>query len=147
MAQAASAQVPIMGEQVSADALLLAGGENVGVANKGDVAHGLNAHDAGKLAAGFVSPENYTFVDFMLKLVRGHVGVGPAIGGDDAFVSAGAVVDDGVNLIEILGGAGADHEGCVSLPGAWSCGEVFWRRAATRPPVAPPRSFNAWAMR
>src|SRR5258708_4546365 len=123
-----------VGEQVSADALLLAGGENVGVANQGDVAHGLNAHDAGELATGFVSPENYTFVDFMLKLVCGHVGVGPAIGRDDVFVGPGAVVDDGVNLIEVLGGAAADHEGCVSLPSAWSCGGGFWRRAATGAP-------------
>src|SRR5260221_10616755 len=81
-----------VGEQVSADALLLAGGENVGVANKGDVAHGLNAHDAGELAAGFVSPENYTFVAFILELVCGHVGVGPAIAGRDGFLGAGSLV-------------------------------------------------------
>jgi hypothetical protein len=39
----------------------------------------------------------------------GHVGVGEAVGGDDVFVGLSAVVDDGVDLIEVLGGAGADH--------------------------------------
>ena len=39
----------------------------------------------------------------MLEVVLGHVRVGEAVGGDDAFVGLGAVVDDGVDLIEVLG--------------------------------------------
>jgi hypothetical protein len=47
--------------------------------------------------------------DLVVEVVVGHVGVGEAVGGDDVFVGLSAVVDDGVDLIEVLGGAGADH--------------------------------------
>src|SRR5437879_4778454 len=99
------------------------------------------------MAVVFVTRESYAFIDFVLKLVCGHVRLGPAIGGDDAFVGLSAVGDDGVNAIEGLSGATADHERCVSRADVESCWAGFWRRAATRPPAAPPRSFRAWAMR
>ena len=57
----------------------------------------------------FVAVEDDAGVDLVLEVVVGHVGVGEAVGGDDAFVGLGSVVDDGVDLIEVLGGAAADH--------------------------------------
>lgn len=58
--------------------------------------------------------EDDSGVDLVLEVVAGHVGVGEAVGGDDAFVGLGSVVDYGVDLIEVLGGAGADHVGVSS---------------------------------
>ena len=120
-------ELPQMGQKLCADAALLSAGENVGVANESDVADVLNAHYAGKMAAVFVTRESYAFVDFVLELVCGHVRLGPAVGGDDAFVGLSAVVDDGVNAIEVLSGATSDHERCVSPAGVQGCCANFWR--------------------
>src|ERR1700688_5017021 len=131
-----------MGQQVCADALLLTAGEDVGVADESDVANALNAHHAGKRPLVLVTPEDHTFLHFVLELLSGHVRFGPAIAGDDAFIGAGAVVDDGVNAFEVLTAAEADHECPVSPAGESSCCAGFCRRAATRPPAAPPRIFK-----
>ena len=54
-----------------------------------------------------------TVGDLVTELVRGHIGLRPAIDGDDACVGLGPVVDDGADEVEVAVGAAADHKGSV----------------------------------
>src|ERR1700731_4104669 len=108
-----------MREQARADASFLVAGENVGVADESDVANLLQAHHAYQGSGVLVAPEHDTFVEFMLELLAGHVGFCPASVGNDSFISAGAIVDDGANAFKILIAAATDHDRPVSLTGIW----------------------------
>src|SRR3954447_11683617 len=55
-------------QQGAPDAAALAAGAHVGVADQDDVADGLDAHDAGELAARLVAPEPHAGGDLAVEL-------------------------------------------------------------------------------
>lgn len=116
-----------VGEEEAADAFVAGGGADVGVADEGDVAFELDAHDAGDVGSGDwfgggvaggvwgggvvfgVDVELDAVGDLGVEFGEGHVGFVPAVGGDDAFVGGGGVVDDVVDLGDVGGGGWDDH--------------------------------------
>jgi len=136
-----------MGQKERTDPSLLAAGANVGVPDESDIANLLKAHNACERSGVFIAPEHNTFIDFVLQFAVGHIGFCPAIVRDDSFVGTGAVVDDGPNTFEVLVRANADHVRPVAPAGVLSCCAGFCRRAATKPPAAPPKIFRPCATR
>ena len=100
---------PQVRQQLAADTLVPAGGAHVGVADQRDVLNVLQPHHAGERAGVLVAPERDAVVDFVTEFLAGHVRLGPAIGGDDAFVGLRAVVDDRVDRLEVALVAAAQH--------------------------------------
>lgn len=96
-------------EQIGADSLLLRACADVGVADEVDVEDCLNAHDRRGCGVFVVGPEDDAGRDLVLESFPRHVRLGQAIWRDDPSVGLGAVVDDGPDLFEILGRAGANH--------------------------------------
>ena len=79
------------------------------MADQRDVLDVLQSHHAGECAVFFVTPENDAVFDLVAEFLAGHVRLGPAIGGDDAFVGLRAIVDNLLELLEIRRCALADH--------------------------------------
>src|SRR5579872_3732167 len=98
-----------MRQEGAADALLLAGGEDVGVANQSYIPDLLKAHHAHQHLVLLACPERHAVLDCRAQFLSGHVRLGPAIGGDDTFIGARALIDDGPNRLEILFVTTADH--------------------------------------
>ena len=90
------------GEKAAADALAAVGGADVGVANEGHFVEVLHAHYADDSAVVSFGPEADSGFDLPAQLVARHVGVFPAVGGDDPFVRRSGVVDDGVDFVEVV---------------------------------------------
>jgi hypothetical protein len=86
----------------------LAGGGDVGVANKVDVPHGLDPHDADQLAIDLMAPELDPGRDFAIELLRRHVRLVPAIGRDDAAIGLRGGVDDPADRLALVITAAAD---------------------------------------
>ena len=116
-------------EQRAADAVALAGGRHVGVADQVHVAHRLDAHDRHQLAAGLVAPERDSGGDLALELVQRHVRLVPAVGRDHAAVCLGGGVDDRGDRRALVIPAGAD--GAVRHGAGRS-----WRQRQTRLPAS-----------
>ena len=95
-------------EQRAADAAPLAAGRDVCVADQVDVAHGLDAHDAQQRAVGLVAPERHPGGDLAVELVRRHVRLVPAIGGDHSAIRLGGLVHDREDRGALVVAAGAN---------------------------------------
>jgi hypothetical protein len=102
-------------QQLAADAAALVGGGDVRVADQGDVADGLDAHDAEQLAAGLSAPEGDPGGDLFLELAPCHVRLVPAVGGDHAAVGLGRRVDDGEDggALVVAARPDAAHDGGI----------------------------------
>src|ERR1039458_8644187 len=121
-------------ETASALQSLLAAGANIGVANERHVLDLLKAHYAYQHPVLLEAPEHNTLIDFVPQFLPGHIRFGPAICGDDPFISLRAIVDNGPSHLKIAVVAAADHEysasfskvesrrGRVQYLGLWSDG-------------------------
>src|SRR6267143_5920866 len=96
-------------QQLLADAFTALRALHVGVADEADLAAVLDAHHADERAAGLVAPERDPLADLPLQLLEGHVRLVPAVGGDDALVGPGRVIDDGKERRQVCGPAGANR--------------------------------------
>ena len=67
---------------------------NGGFASTTDVAHALNSHHADERVVGLVAPEPHSCRELLIKLVRWHVGLLPAVRRDHVPVGPGCAVDD-----------------------------------------------------
>src|SRR5271166_2184132 len=99
-----------MSQQARSNAALLADSANVGVSNQGHVLHRLNAHHAGQRASVLVAPKPNAVVNLMLQFLARRIRFGPAICGDDSFVSSRAIINDRPNQLKIAVVTWADHE-------------------------------------
>lgn len=106
--EGAGGEVAEVVEEMAADATVLLVRADVGVANEGDVLHWLKAHDAEQSILLVEAPELDAVVDLVAEFGLRHVGRGIAVGGDDAAVRFGGVVDEGEKSEEVGFGAGAD---------------------------------------
>ena len=123
-----------MRQQVRSNPSLLAAGANIGVANERHVLDLLKAHYAYQHPVLLEAPEHNTLIDFVPQFLPGHIRFGPAICGDDPFISLRAIVDNGPSHLKIAVVAAADHEysasfskvesrrGRVQYLGLWSDG-------------------------
>src|SRR4051812_11364585 len=106
-------------DQRRADAAALALGDHVGVADEVDVAHALDAHDPDERAVFLVAVEDDARGDLGVELVRGHVRVMPAVGGDDPAVGLGRRVDDREDggAVVVVARADRAHEDIFAMRG------------------------------
>ena len=90
-------------DESGADAAALAPGQHVGVTDERDVLHVLGAHDPEQRTGRRVPAEKaHPGRDFRLELLLGHVGLVPAIVGDDPAIGDRRVVDDVVDAREVV---------------------------------------------
>src|SRR4051794_41924943 len=111
-------------EQRASYTAALATGDDVGVADQLHVADRLDAHDSQQLAAVVVARERDAGSELGLELLRGHIWLVPAVGGDDAAVGLGGGVHDRQNRLPVLvaPGAGPGPAGGETLPKARTTG-------------------------
>ena len=81
-------------EQGTAAAVSLAPRQDISMADQLDVAHPLNSHHADERTVGHATPESHSCRELLIKLVRRHVGLLPAVRRDHVPVGLGCAVDD-----------------------------------------------------
>jgi hypothetical protein len=96
-------------QQRPPDAVALRFRRDIRVADQLDVAHPLDAHDAGQHAVALVTPEHHAGGDLRVELVRRHVRLAPAIRRDHVPVGLGRRVDDAEDRRALVVMADADH--------------------------------------
>src|SRR5580700_5509517 len=97
-----------MMKQRGTDASPLAAGQDVGVADQIEVAHGLDAHHTNQFALSLIAPEFDSGGDLAVELLQGHIGFVPAIGRDYAAIGLGGGVDDGEDGPALVTATGTD---------------------------------------
>src|SRR5438132_206116 len=88
-------------EQRAADPCALLRGARIRMPDQRHVAHLLQPHHAGEPPAAPIAPEHYAGADFLVHLFERHIGLLPAVRGNDAAVGSGGVVDHQADLIRI----------------------------------------------
>ena len=131
-------------EQRAADASALAPGPDVRVPDQVHLAAGLDAHHAEQLAVRLVAPEDDAVGDLALDLGNGHVGLVPAVGGDDAAVGLGGGVDDRGDRLALGGATWPDRRAHLAAASSISrsCGSGT-PGGSTRSTLSAPASNQA----